>query len=299
MKTAKGLARWTEFLLGYSLFVILWGTWVRHSRSGDGCRDTWPLCEGSVLPQFQNLPQVIEWFHRATSGLFGLVVLGIAFAAWRLAIADPKNVLQKKAKFISVLLVFVTVLEGLIGAALVKFGLVTDNDSFLRVFVMGLHQVNTLLLLAIIVWLLATLKGVQLSNRVSGLQAIALALWVGTAFLGAFASLANQLYPEFSLSEGLAPDFDSGSPWLIRVRIFHPSLAIVSTLLAMPLATLALKGMIIVSLSLGAINVLVHDAVALKLLHLLAVDITWCLLIQQIFFLKVDRAQDKTPASSC
>ena len=67
--TATRLERWAQGLLAYSLFVVLWGAYVRASFSGDGCGDHWPLCHGVVLPNEPSTKTLIELTHRVTSGL--------------------------------------------------------------------------------------------------------------------------------------------------------------------------------------------------------------------------------------
>ena len=125
---------------------------------------------------------------------------------------------------------FFTITEALIGAVLVKKGLVVDDSSALRAWVIGFHLVNTFILLAALVGQLLVTKTVTL-NPLSSRSKFT---WFAAAFIfllvgatGAISALGNTLFPETSLIAGVMKDFDSSSHFLIRLRIFHPLLAII------------------------------------------------------------------------
>ena len=67
-------------VLGFMVLVILWGAFVRATHSGAGCGSHWPLCNGTVIPFEPRIETVIEFTHRATSGIAFL--LAIALAVW-------------------------------------------------------------------------------------------------------------------------------------------------------------------------------------------------------------------------
>src|SRR5947207_4731622 len=74
-------ARYAWSVLGLNLFVILWGAYVRASGSGAGCGSHWPTCNGEVIPRPRSTATVIEFTHRATSGLvFGLIAVQLIWA---------------------------------------------------------------------------------------------------------------------------------------------------------------------------------------------------------------------------
>src|SRR5690606_9891156 len=65
------------------MFVVqLMGALVTKSGSADGCGASWPLCDGSFLPA-ANIHSVIEYSHRAVSGIAGLLVFAFAYLLWR------------------------------------------------------------------------------------------------------------------------------------------------------------------------------------------------------------------------
>ncbi|MDQ6603544.1 MAG: COX15/CtaA family protein, partial [Chloroflexota bacterium] len=62
--------------LGAAWAQIFWGGVVRLSKSGLGCADNWPLCNGKVYP-FWEQPVLIEYMHRLIAGLIGGLVIGL------------------------------------------------------------------------------------------------------------------------------------------------------------------------------------------------------------------------------
>lgn len=66
-------------VLVYTVFVILWGAYVRATGSGAGCGEHWPLCNGVVIPRDPSTKTQIEFFHRLTSGLSLLSVIGLSW----------------------------------------------------------------------------------------------------------------------------------------------------------------------------------------------------------------------------
>jgi heme A synthase len=72
MKSLKTLAFLTA---GFAYALIVLGAVVRITQSGLGCGDHWPLCNGQLIPSFDDYHTVIEFAHRvAALGLFALIV---------------------------------------------------------------------------------------------------------------------------------------------------------------------------------------------------------------------------------
>ncbi|MDE0119741.1 MAG: COX15/CtaA family protein [Bdellovibrionales bacterium] len=216
------------FTLCFCLLVILWGAWVRISHSGDGCGQSWPSCQGQYLIDSGEQQKTwIEWIHRATSSLFGIMVIWLFI--WSFLKFPFRHPVSK-----SVLCIFLfTISEALIGAGLVLAGLTGDNTSPARVLVMNLHLLNSVLLVSslFICWRLSLGKKFSFFNRMNeGSDRLSKALFLFVffliAFFGSVSSLASSLFPSPSLLEGLALDFNPDSPWLIRLRWLHPFLAL-------------------------------------------------------------------------
>lgn len=63
--------------------VLLMGVRVTATGSGKGCGNDWPLCNGRFLPE-DTYHSIIEYSHRAVTGLESFLVLGTAIVAWPL-----------------------------------------------------------------------------------------------------------------------------------------------------------------------------------------------------------------------
>src|SRR5690606_12860268 len=58
---------WTTLVV--TLLVIAWGALVRATKSGAGCGDDWPHCNGQAIPLDGSVKTLIEFTHRVTSGV--------------------------------------------------------------------------------------------------------------------------------------------------------------------------------------------------------------------------------------
>jgi heme a synthase len=88
----------------YVLIVI--GGYVVFSGSGLACGssgpDSWPLCNGQVIPTLSG-PVLVEWTHRLFTLVVGLFVLGTTIIAWT-RYRDEKRILQLSTASFLVLL---------------------------------------------------------------------------------------------------------------------------------------------------------------------------------------------------
>lgn len=280
-------------VLGYNLLVILWGAYVRATGSGAGCGAHWPLCDGQVIPRAPAIEQVIEFSHRLSSGLALLLVVGLLIWAFR---AFPKGHIVRLGATLSMVIIIV---EALLGAGLVLLQLVADNASVGRAIAIVLHLLNTFLLLAALTltaWWASggaplRLRGQGAHARALGLGMLGLML-VGAA--GAVTALGDTLFPAETLAEGLRQDLSPTAHFLVQMRIIHPILAGVVGVYILVLARVygrrhagqaagtiawALGGLFLVQLVLGAVNVVLLAPVWMQLVHLLAADTLWIMLV--------------------
>jgi cytochrome c oxidase assembly protein subunit 15 len=297
--TRSFFARYAWSVLAYNLLVILWGTVVRASGSGNGCGDHWPLCEGQVIPHAAQLSTLIEFAHRMTSAVAAVLVIGLVVLAWRALAAG-----SAARRYAAAALVF-TLLEGLIGAALVLFGETGTNASMGRVVILSCHLVNTFLLLAslaLAAWTaderrtaVAAVASEAAAPRGAG-TGLALAYAGGllatlaVAIAGTIAALSDTLFHATSLDAGLQLDFAAASSPIVRLRVIHPVLAVVVAALLAGLAVRTrarvtapaarrlaggLLGLLGVQIGLGAFDVLLLAPLWLQVLHLLVADLVW------------------------
>ena len=58
------------------------GMVVTKTGSGLGCGQEWPLCNGKFVPAY-TVSSMIEYSHRAVSGMAGLAALASLIAFWK------------------------------------------------------------------------------------------------------------------------------------------------------------------------------------------------------------------------
>ena len=140
--TESRFTRYAWGVLAANLAVILWGAFVRATGSGAGCGNNWPTCNGEIIPRAPSTETLIELTHRATSGIALLLV--VALAVWARRVYGPGHRVWHGAAW-SLFFMFG---EAAIGAGIVLFELVADNESMARALFMAVHLGNTFLLLA-------------------------------------------------------------------------------------------------------------------------------------------------------
>ena len=89
--------------------VLLAGALVTKTGSGEGCGASWPLCHGQWLPE-ANIASIIEYSHRAVTGIAGLAVLVFAVVLWRQYRWRPE------LRFLAGASVFFLLLQSFLGA---------------------------------------------------------------------------------------------------------------------------------------------------------------------------------------
>src|SRR6187200_2424479 len=94
----SGFAKFAWFTLAWNILVILWGVFLRASKSGDGCGQHWLTCQGEVVPSAPELKTVIEYSHRITSFLAFVAVTGLLIWTFR---KFQKGTAIRKTAFLS------------------------------------------------------------------------------------------------------------------------------------------------------------------------------------------------------
>lgn len=281
------LAQYAWAVLIYNLGVIAWGAYVRATGSGAGCGAHWPLCNGEVVLRAPAVETLIEFSHRATSGIALLSVVVLFF--WARRAAAPGHPVRLGA---TLSLAFM-LSEAALGAGLVLFQLVAQDASVARAFAVGAHLLNTFLLLAALTLTVFWASGGR-PLRAAGSRRGMGSLWFGMAALlvvsvaGAVTALGDTLFPSGSLVEGLSADLSATSHFLIRLRTIHPILAVIVAVYLMTsvwrIAGDSQRGralartvtlFLAVQLAAGALNVALLAPVWLQLLHLLLADAVW------------------------
>lgn len=288
----SGFAKYAWFVLAYNILVILWGVFLRASKSGDGCGQHWLTCHGEVVPSAPELKTIIEFSHRIMSALDGLIVLILLIWAIRIWQKDKtKSALMKMAvgSFVFVLV------EGLIGAGLVLTGNTAGSYTESRpLWAMG-HLISTFILLifmTLTAWFASggkvfSFKTSRKTLLLLGLTAVGI-LFVGMS--GSLAALSNMLFPSQNLTEGIAKDFSETSHFLLRLRISHPLLAVlISIYIAFLTMWVAKKSqsvwtkkfsnylaiLVFIQVVFGGLTLVMLAPIVMQVGHLLLADLIW------------------------
>ena len=110
---------WTAATFTYLLIIL--GAIVRITRSGLGCGEHWPLCNGKLLPPL-DLPTMIEYGHRLAAAAVSVLVAGLAACVWwlRRGAGSGERETPGRTAYVALGLLVVQVL---LGAVTVKLSL--------------------------------------------------------------------------------------------------------------------------------------------------------------------------------
>jgi cytochrome c oxidase assembly protein subunit 15 len=293
-KKFDGFAKYAIFVLVWNLVVILWGVFLRASKSGDGCGQHWLTCQGEVIPSAPELKTVIEYSHRATSTLAGILVIGLFVWAYLRRRGGAEN--SFTALYMAAGSLVFIVAEGLLGAGLVLTGNTAENLTPERPFWMAGHLINTFILLA---FLTLTARAASGARRpffsVDGRFKAALATGILAVFIvgvtGSLAALASMIFPSGTLAEGLIKDFSATSNMLLRLRLLHPITAILASVFLVFLTGWLAKAsdddpsvrrwsntvslLVLGQIAFGAATLLMLAPIVMQLGHLLLADLIW------------------------
>lgn len=298
------LIRLAWFTLGWNVLVILWGAVVRATGSGAGCGAHWPTCNGEVIPPSPTVATLIEFSHRATSGVALLLVAALLYRVRRTL--DQRHL----ARFWAVASMLLILSEAAIGAGLVLFERVAGDTSTSRGYWISGHLINTFLLLAALVLtarFLSAPRWAPAPGPAAAIQAtfgasargwpaiLAVAALLATGISGAIAALGDTLFKATSLAEAIAQDFSSESHIFLRLRILHPFIALIGGGLILLLAYRMvvrnpmypaarrrgqwLGGLVIAQWFLGLVNLVLLAPTWLQIVHLFVADLIWMTLI--------------------
>jgi heme A synthase len=290
------LNRFAKFawgVLAVNLGVILWGAFVRATGSGAGCGSHWPLCNGEVIPRAAQVETLIEFTHRLTSGLALILVIAMFIWAFR---RYPKGHPNRLGASLSL---FFIITEAAVGAGLVLLELVGYNESLSRAVWMAAHLINTFLLLACLTLTAWWASGGERLKPAWGkpLPWLLALGFLGTLILGvsgALTALGDTLFPVDSVAEGIRQDFSPAAHFLIRLRLLHPTIAIVVSVYLILLAGLTstrgsepnnrlfarlLTVLIAIQVGAGLLNVALLAPVWMQIVHLLLADLVWITLV--------------------
>ncbi|HKX83042.1 MAG TPA: COX15/CtaA family protein [Pyrinomonadaceae bacterium] len=293
-----GFAKYAWFVLAYNIVVILWGVFLRASKSGDGCGQHWLTCGGEVVPSAPELKTVIEFSHRITSALAGLLVIGLvawAFVIWRKSWTSVTS----RALKMAVGSLILVILEGLLGAGLVLTGNTAETLTPERPFWMAAHLMNTLVLLTFLTLTAWYATGgarlvIPSDRSIRLIFAFIIACYLMIGFTGSIAALGGMIFPSESLTEGILKDFTPTSHFLLKLRPLHPIVSVVSAVFLI-FAVGWIKArtkrpnvakwsnivsvLIATQVAFGAATLLMLAPIVMQIGHLLLADLIWVSLV--------------------
>jgi heme A synthase len=242
-----------------------------------------------MVPRAPRIETIIEFTHRATSGLALVTVAALCVWAFRLF---PRGHRARMWAALSVVFLFA---EALLGAGLVLFQYVEHNASAGRTAYLSAHLVNTQILLAMLT-LTAWFGADPVSRawrRAPWLVVAALPVSLVVAVSGVIAALGDTLFPAASVASGMRQEFSQSASALLRLRVLHPVVAVVGGVILLAAAVMAMRsgrapavrmgailaGLVLVQLAAGAINIVLLAPVWMQILHLLLANLLWIALV--------------------
>jgi heme a synthase len=190
--------------------VLIAGALVTKTESGRGCGDDWPLCNGKFIPAY-TIESMIEYNHRAITGIVGIIVLLTFIAVYRAYSKRSEQYIYASG------VLFFTILQAILGAMAVKW----EQSSA----VMALHFGFSMLALTFTLLLAASIwrKQQPSMERQVVRPAFRWLVWISAAYsyavvyLGAFVRHTesqagclgwplcnNEVIPELSGATGIA-----------------------------------------------------------------------------------------------
>ncbi len=275
------------FALALNVLVVVGGAVVKSTGSGAGCGEHWPICNGEVIPRPQQIETVIEFTHRATSGLALLVVA--AMVVWARRVAPSGHRVRRAAYWSLGFLVF----ESLLGALLVLGGWTAMDVSWWRVVLQPIHFINTMILLAFLLlnaWWAGDDAPSEWRDKPNGfwwrfgLAGLMVMIINGT---GAIISLGDLLIRE------LGENYDSLVQIMYQMRPGHPAIAIGAGLVIIWLTfdrrlspwagprrwAWICAGFVVAQWGVGLLNVWLNVPMWTQIAHLLMADAVWLTLV--------------------
>ena len=269
--------------------LIIVGGIVRVSDSGLGCGPGgsgfhgWPLCKGDVVPGV-DLNSVVEYTHRALAGAVSLMILALVVMSWR-----------RHRQFLGItvgLMLLILAQAGLGGAT------VEEN---LEEALVAAHLGLAMLLLGGLLYLWRGAEGVRAQTGGPRLLAVAASAAVFCTVVagGYMAGTQNYGRADYQLGDGAhhacGKEFPScngdfmpfGQSRLVDIHLTHRAFMYLASVLlialivvslrrrvAVPYA-LALTGLLVTQILVGALNVWLDEYEWLIVLHLALGTLLW------------------------
>ncbi|MEQ1764932.1 MAG: COX15/CtaA family protein [Pyrinomonadaceae bacterium] len=290
----SAFAKYAWFALGYNVLVIVWGVFLRASRSGDGCGQFWLTCNGELIPSAPQFKTIIEFSHRMTTAIDGFVMLILLGWAIKIFVGN-RSTQSRQVLYAAIGSFFFVITEAAVGAGLVLTGNVAEAVTDVRpLWAMG-HLINTFVLLTFLTltaWFATKERRVALDidGKTAALIVLGILGLLAVGLSGSLAALSNMLFPSQSLAESAAKDFSATSNIILRLRLSHPIMSILTSVYLIFLAgwlkaksrettvgwwSNAVSLLVIGQVIFGGATLLTLGPIVMQLGHLLLADAVW------------------------
>jgi heme o synthase len=177
-----------------AILLVTIGVIVRATGSGLGCPD-WPLCNGRIIPAFDDPKAWIEWVHRTVAVVIGFEVIALA----ALAFVDMRR--RRTLVAATIVAVLLVGFQAWLGRETVRLG--NSGESVTA------HLASAMALVGLLVWILArSLYPATLTGRGSQRFTLIAALGAGSVFalllFGSHVTATSQwiVFPDWPLMNG-------------------------------------------------------------------------------------------------
>ena len=113
-----GLEKWVKrlsFIAMVGMFIVLMmGSTVTNTGSGEGCGRSWPLCQGKFIPEYA-VETAIEFSHRIVTAVEGVLILAVSIGAILIRRGN------RQVKVLVAVLIGTLILQSGLGAAAVMW----------------------------------------------------------------------------------------------------------------------------------------------------------------------------------
>jgi len=295
---------------GIATFVlIIVGGVVRVSDSGLGCGPAgsgfhgWPFCNGDVVPGM-DLNTIVEYTHRVVAIVVGFMILSIFVLAWR----RHRELLAPAAA-----LLVLVIAQGALGGATVEENL---EEAYVAA-----HLGLAMLLLGLLLYLWRRVNGTPQVAGGRGLRVLSIAASVAvlcTIVAGGYmAGTQNYGRADYQLGQGAhhacGKQFPTcngefmpfGKAELVDIHLTHRVFMYLASLLVIALVVvairrgvamryaLALAGLLVLQVLVGALNVWLDEYELMILLHLALGTLLWATTLGMT--LELAPARDRAP----
>ncbi|MEO5857868.1 MAG: COX15/CtaA family protein [Pyrinomonadaceae bacterium] len=290
----SAFAKYAWLALGYNVLVIIWGVFLRASKSGDGCGEHWLTCNGELIPSAPQVKTIIEFSHRMTTAIDGIVML--ILLGWAIKVfVSQRHTQSRQVLYAAIGSFFFVITEAAVGAGLVLTGNVAEAVTDVRPFWAMGHLINTFILLTFLTltaWFATRERRISIKIDAKTVALIGLGIvgLLAVGMSGSLAALSNMLFPSQSLAEGVAKDFSGTSNVILRLRLSHPIMSILTSVYLIFLAgwlkarsedatvgrwSNAVSLLVIGQVLFGGATLLTLGPIVMQLGHLLLADAVW------------------------